>query len=50
MLEGLLDERIDVLLEGQLDANADGAISAPGSADRRRPFIRGLHEPCNCCR
>jgi hypothetical protein len=41
MLEGFGDEGVDVLLEGQVHANADGL---PGP-DCGRAFVRRLHQP-----
>ena len=44
VLERLVDERIHVLLERQIDANADGLLVArPGR--RAGAFVGGLHQP-----
>src|ERR1700754_1606141 len=42
VLERLPDERVDILLEGQVDADAHGM---PALARALRPLVRGLHQP-----
>jgi hypothetical protein len=42
-LERLLHERVDALLERQVHADADRAVSLRG-VDLSRPFVGGLHQ------